>query len=133
MAKAYSLDLRERVLEAVAEGLSPRQAAEGFRVSEDSIADWRQLVREKGSAQHRPLGGDRRSGRIESEHDTIPGLLAENPDFSVEALRAALRARGLVFGYGAVYRFLKRHGFKRWRNRNWSKPRSRQRRAARTS
>ena len=133
MAKAYSLDLRERVLEAAAEGLTLPEAAERFRVSVDSIANWRRLAREQGSAQHRPLGGDRRSGRIESECDTVLGLLAANPDFSVEALRAALRARGLAFGYGAVYRFLKRHGFKRWRNRNWSKPRSRQRRAARTS
>ncbi len=45
MPKPLSPDLRRRVLETVAEGLSFREAAERFRVSVSSIAAWRRLER----------------------------------------------------------------------------------------
>ena len=38
MARAYSQDLRERVLEAAAKGMSARQAAERFRVGVSTAA-----------------------------------------------------------------------------------------------
>ena len=122
MPKAYSLDLRKRVLEAVAAGATRREAAARFHVSMSVITQWRALERERGDVRPRPRGGDRRSGRIEAERDTVLRLLAENPGLSVEGLRAALEARGLVFGYGAIYRFLRRHGYRRWRHRKWKVP-----------
>ena len=122
MPKAYSLDLRKRVLEAVAAGATRREAAARFHVSMSVITQWRALERKEGDVRPRPRGGDRRSGRIEAERDTVLRLLAENPGLSVEGLRAALEARGLVFGYGAIYRFLRRHGYRRWRHRKWKVP-----------
>ncbi len=122
MPKAYSPDLRKRVLEAVAAGATRREAAARFHVGKDTITRWRALERQQGDTRPKPAGGDRRSARIEAERDTVLSLLAENPGLSVEGLRAALDARGLVFSYGAIYRFLRRHGFRRWRHRKWKIP-----------
>ena len=122
MPKAYSLDLRKRVLEAVAAGATRREAAARFHVSMSVITQWRALERKRGDVRPRPSGGDRRSSRIEAERDTIFRLLAENPGLSVEGLRAALDARGLTFAYGAIYRFLRRYGYRRWRHRKWQVP-----------
>ena len=50
MAKALSLDLRTRVLAAVAKGASHRQAAARFGVSAASVSRWRALERAQGDA-----------------------------------------------------------------------------------
>ena len=110
MAKAYSIDLRERVVAAVAEGMPLAEAAKRFRVSVASIVRWRALERRRGSARPKPFGGGRRAARTEAAREAILALLEENPDLTTEALRVALAARGLVFGYGSLYRFRRRHG-----------------------
>ena len=61
MSKALSVDLRVRVLAAVADGLSHRQAGERFGVSAASVSRWRKREREQGDCRPLALGGDRRS------------------------------------------------------------------------
>jgi transposase len=73
------------------------------------VSRWRALEREKGDVRPGPLGGDRRSGRIEAQADLVLGLLRETPDLTVEELRAALGQRGHAFGYGTLQRFFARH------------------------
>ena len=73
MSKALSLDLRTRVLAAIAGGLSCRQAAQRFGVSASSAIRWRGLERRQGDARPKALGGDRRSGRIEARAGLILG------------------------------------------------------------
>ena len=80
-----------------------------FGVGAASVSRWRALEREKGDVRPGPLGGDRRSGRIEAQAPVILGLLAETPDITVEELRAALGERGHTFGYGTLQRFFARH------------------------
>ena len=46
MPKAYSGDLRERVIEAVEAGASRREAAERFELSVASAVKWLQLCRQ---------------------------------------------------------------------------------------
>ena len=113
MAKTLSLDLRVRVLAAVSEGLSHRDAAERFGVSAASVSRWRTLAREHGAPVAKPRGGDRRSSRVEASADLIHELLSETPDITIEDLRSALSARGCVFGYGTLRRFFSRHGITR--------------------
>lgn len=108
MSKALSVDLRTRVLAAVAAGATHREAAARFGVSAASVSRWRKLEREKGDVRPGPLGGDRRSGRIEAQADLVLGLLGETPDITVEELRAALARRGHAFGYGTLQRFFAR-------------------------
>ena len=50
MPKAYSGDLRERVIEAVEAGASRREAAECLEVSVSSAVKWLQRWRESRSA-----------------------------------------------------------------------------------
>ena len=52
--KAYSCDLRERVIEAVAAGASRREAAECFEVSVASAVKWVQRWRDDNSAAAKP-------------------------------------------------------------------------------
>jgi transposase len=109
MSKALSVDLRVRVLAAVAGGSTHREAAERFGVSAASVSRWRKLQREQGDVRPGPLGGDRRPGRIEAQSGVILGLIEETPDITLAELRARLADKGLVFGDGTVRRFLKRH------------------------
>ena len=67
MAKPISFDLRHRVCSAVAEGLSCRQAAARFKVSVSSAIRWQAQLRRSGNLTPRGQGGDRRSGRIETQ------------------------------------------------------------------
>lgn len=109
MSKALSVDLRTRVLAAVAGGANHRDVAERFGVSAASVSRWRSLLREQGDARPGPLGGDRRSGRIEAQATLIHQLLNETPDATVEELRQKLRVLGHSFGYGTLQRFFRRH------------------------
>ncbi len=113
MPRALSLDLRVRVLAAVARGLSHRQAGERFGGSPASVSRWRALERERGEARARSQGGDRRSGRVEAHKDTILGLVEATPDIAIEELRQALADKGVAVGYGTIRRFFVRHAITR--------------------
>jgi transposase len=110
MVKALSLDLRVRVLRAVASGARHRAVAERFGVSAASVSRWRAPARTQGEPRPGPLGGDRRSGGIGAQGGLIRDLLAATPDFATEELRAALAGRGHAFAYGTLQRFFRRHG-----------------------
>ena len=70
MVKPYSLDLRERVVAAVAAGESCRAAAERFDVSVSSVVKWVQRQRATGSAAALAMGG-RRPFALAGERDQI--------------------------------------------------------------
>ena len=94
MAKALSVDLRIRVLAAVAGGMTHRAAAERFGVSAASVSRWRALKRIQGDVRPGPLGGDRRSGRIEAQRQLILSVLDETPDITIRELCTVLGKGG---------------------------------------
>ena len=59
MGRGYSLDLRERVVGAVAEGQSCRSVAKTFMVSVASVVKWSQRHRAVGSPASLKMGGRR--------------------------------------------------------------------------
>ena len=59
MARAYSLDLRERVVAAVRAGQCCRSAAKTFMVSVASVVKWSQRQRAIGSPAALKMGGRR--------------------------------------------------------------------------
>jgi transposase len=64
MARPYSLDLRERVVAAVASGRSCRAVAKTFMVSVASVVKWSQRQRAVGSPANSAQGAGRpRPGR----------------------------------------------------------------------
>lgn len=104
MAKALPVDLRERVVAAVAAGASCRAAAERFGVSASSAIRRCALAREAGSVVPGPLGGDRRSARIEARAALILGLVEQNSDATLAEIRAALAGAGVPAGLGTIWR-----------------------------
>ena len=127
MARALSCDLRQRVVEAIKQGLSRRQAAARFGVSPASAIRWAALERTTGEVAPKTQGGDRRSGRIEAQADFILGELATAPDITLDELRAKLDERGVSVGIGTLWRFFQRHRITRKK-----RPRMRPSRRART-
>ena len=106
MSKTLSLDLRVRVLEAVAEGLSHRAAATRFGVNAARVSRWRRRAHDEGDPRPRALGGDRRSRRIVAHRAPILGVLAESLDSTIDEWCRRLAWRGLDFGDGTSQRFL---------------------------
>jgi transposase len=108
MSKALSVDLRDRVVAAIEEGMSCRQAATRFGVSAASAIRWRALKLRRGDVRPGPLGGDRRSGRIEAHAELILGLLDQQRDITLAELKAALAERGVEVGAATLWRFFDR-------------------------
>lgn len=108
MSRALSVDLRARVVAAIESGMSCRQAALRFGVSAASAIRWRSLARRQGNVRPGPLGGDRRSGRIEGHAALILGLLDQKRDITLAELRAALAERGIAVGMATLRRFFER-------------------------
>jgi len=109
MARAYSLDLRERVVAAVAAGESCRKVAGVFQVSVASVVKWSQRSRATGSAAARPMGGHRPYA-LAGERDWLLGRIADQPDVTLRALVAELAARGIKVSYYAVWHFFEHEG-----------------------
>jgi transposase len=108
MAKPISVDLRQRVCSAVAEGVSCRQAAARFKVSVSSAIRWQAQFRRSGSVAPNGQGGDRRSGRIETHAAFILGEYEAKSDITLSELQTGLAARGVHVGIGTLWRFFDR-------------------------
>ena len=108
MPKSCSPDLRDRVVRAVEEGATRREAAERFEVSPSSAVKWFQAWEREGRRTAKPRGGSRSAP--EDHADGILALVSEHPDWTLEELVAALRRRRLPGSRSALWRFLERHG-----------------------
>ena len=128
MSKALSVDLRERVVAAVAAGASCRAAAARFGVSASSAIRWAAMAREVGSVTPGRLGGDRRSSRIEAHAALILDIVDQKSDVTLQEIRAALAELGVSAGIGTLWRFFDRRRMT-WKKRRRTPPS----RTARTS
>src|SRR3954453_13524795 len=113
MSSALSVDLRQRVVRAVAAGASRHQAAERFGVSLASASRWCGQFAREGHLEPKPLGGDRRSHRIEAHADLILALYEAQPGLYLHELRTALAERGVCVAQSSLSRFFKRHAISR--------------------
>ena len=109
---ALSEDLRKRVVEAVVEGgLSRNAAAKRFAVSIASAVRWVKCYKTTGKISPASLGGDRRSGRVESQRDYLLGLIRRTPDITLLEIQERLIANcGERFSVSVLWRFFDRHG-----------------------
>jgi transposase len=78
--KAYSEDLRSRVLAAVDAGMSKCEAACVFAVSRSTIKRYAQQRRETGDLAPRPRGGARPRAIGPAHHEALRAQLAAAPD-----------------------------------------------------
>ena len=117
MAKALSVDLRQRVIEAISQGLSCRQAVARFGVNASSAIRWAAQLRTTGDVAPKKQGGDRKSGRIEAQAAFLLDQVARVPDSSLAELQATLDERGVRVGIGTLWRFFRRHRITRKKRR----------------
>ena len=105
MAAPYSLDLRKRVVAAVAAGMSRKQAATHYQVSHSSAIRWTRRVAETGSPAALPMGG-KKPFSLANEEAWVRARVAAKPDITGRELLAELNQRGIEVGYYAVWHFL---------------------------
>src|SRR5271168_312304 len=111
MAKPYSQDLRDRVIEAVERGkLSRRAAARHYEVSESVAIKWLERLERHGSRQ--PVGhGGHRASKLMPHRDFLEAARAEKSDVTLQALCDRLSAeRGVKADTSMMSRFFRRIG-----------------------
>ena len=89
MTRSLSVDLRLRVIEAVEEGLSAREAARRFRVGISTAIKWHRRYRETGETVPRKQGQPSRS-KLDPHTGFILDLIADQPDITLSEIGARL-------------------------------------------
>lgn len=89
MAKSYSQDLRDLVIDGVEkEGMSRRVAARRFGVSDSAAIKWLQCYQRTGNRT--PVGtGGHRPSVLKPHRAFLEAVLAEKPDITPRRARAA--------------------------------------------
>lgn len=128
MARAYSQDLRDRVIDTALSGTPARHAAARFGIGVATAIRWVRQARKTGERTPGRQGQPRRS-KLDPHRDFVLGLVSEQPDLTISEMQERLAAeRGLRASRATVWLFLDRAGltFKK-------RPRMRPSRIVRTS
>jgi transposase len=107
MARAYSADMRERVIARVESGASRREAAEHYEVSASTAVIWVKCFRETGRCSARPRGGS--TSPLEQHAEFLLALIEDEPDLTLDEVLSAMRKHKVPGGRTAVWRFFQRH------------------------
>ncbi len=83
--KAYSIDLRERVLAACDEGATEKEAAKRFALSLTSVQRYKRHLRERGCLDPLPVPGRPKIVKKEQEEDFL-ALVASRTDWTLDTL-----------------------------------------------
>jgi len=108
MARAYSQDLRDRVIDAALAGLPVRQAAVRFGVGIATAILWVRRARESGERKARRQGQPRRS-KLDPHRDFLLDLIDTRDDITLLEMQQRLVVeRGIRAGVGTIWTFLHR-------------------------
>jgi transposase len=120
MRKAYSQDLRERVIDAVEkEGMSCRAAARRYNVSASTAIKWLGAYRRVGQRAPSQVRGHRPSALM-PHLEFLKAARAEKADITLESLGQKLLAeRGVRADTSMLSRFFRRIGVTH-KKRPWS-------------
>ena len=128
MSRAYSQDLRDRVIDAGLSETSARQAAARFGIGAATAIVWVRRARASGERTARRQGQPSRS-KLDAHRDFLLGLIAETPDMTIGEMQARLLEEcGAKACTGTIWTFLDRCGLTFKKN-----PRTRASRNAPTS
>jgi len=105
MGKPYSMDLRERVVAAVAGGISRNRAAKQFGIGVSTAINWVKRQGETGSVAPGKMGGHKPK-KISGEHREWLLRRTKEGDFTLRGLVTELAARGLKVDYRSVWEFV---------------------------
>ena len=110
MPAPLSRDLRDRIVRAVENGSSIRQAALRFDVSPSAAVKLMRRFRQSGSPAPARFGGHRRP-ILEPYEALVRTLLDTRSDISLVEIQAELRQHGIVVGAtSTISRWLRRGG-----------------------
>ena len=130
MARAYSMDLRERAAAAVVKGgMSCRAAARRFGVAASTAIGWVKRVRLTGSAAPGQMGGHVRP-KISGEHREWLIARCKCGEFTLRALVSELAERGLKVDYRTVWAFVRAENLSFKKNLSGQRARPPRRRAS---
>ena len=105
MGRACSNDLRERVVFAVADGVSRRQAAARFGVGISTAIRWVRRFQETGSVEPDKIGGYKQKAIAGAHHNWLVARCKEK-DFTLRGLVGELAERRLKVDYRSVWNFV---------------------------
>ena len=110
MTRSLSADLRGRVIAAIEEGLSTREAARRFQVGISTAGSWYRRYRDTGETVARKQGQPSRS-KLDPHEVFILGLIEETPDITLAEIAERLAAEHRVRVVpSTVWMFLDKHG-----------------------
>src|SRR5919202_2463785 len=110
MARAYSQDLRDRVIDAALAGVPARRAAVPFRVGIATAIAWVSRARRSRERAARRQGQPRRS-KLDPHRAFLLGLIEATPDMTLVETQERLTAeRGITASVGTLWTFLDRCG-----------------------
>jgi transposase len=111
MAKPYSQDLRDRVIDAVEKsGLSRRGAAERFGISDSAAIKWVERVERIGSRTAARMGGYK-PRKLDPHRDFLEAARTEKPDITLQGLcDHLLSERAVKADTSMMSRFFRRVG-----------------------
>ena len=108
MARAYSQDLRDRVIGAALDGAAVRDVAARFGIAASTATRWVKRAKETGERKARRQGHGGCS-KLDPHRDFLLTVITETPRITLSALRERLRLeRGLSVGAATIWAFLKR-------------------------
>ncbi|MDZ5697894.1 transposase [Chelativorans sp. M5D2P16] len=108
MTRSLSADLRGRVIAAIEDGVSTREAARPFRIGISTAGNWYRRYGETGETQARKQGQPPRS-KLDAHEAFMLGLIEETPDITLAEIGARLAAeRGVRPAPSTVWLFLDR-------------------------
>jgi transposase len=108
MGRAYSEDLRSRIVAAVESGATRTAAAAQFAVSPSCAIKLMQHVQRTGSVAPAPRG--RKPFALADHEALVRDLVAARPDATLDELTCEIASRGIRASRSAVDRFLKACG-----------------------
>ena len=107
MPRAYSADMRERVIARVEGGGSRREAAEHYEVSASTAVIWVKCFRETGRCAAKPRGGSVSS--LEAHAEYLLALIEEQPDLTLDEVVLTMHKHKIAGSRTAIWRFFQRH------------------------
>jgi transposase len=112
MPAPLSLDLRQRIVQAVERGCSIREAARRFAVAPSTAIKLMQRVAATGSAAPGRYGGHRRP-LLEPHEAKLRALVEATPDITLTELKSQVeQLAGITVGLSTVHNALHRLGLR---------------------
>lgn len=116
--RGYSMDLRQRVIDALDKGMTLEEAAEAFSIGIATAYRYQRLLREHGSPAPLPHGGGNPRAVDAAGDEVLKELVTEKPDRFIPELTVELNKRvARPASTAAVSRALERLGLTRKKRR----------------